>query len=105
MHAAALLPSSLVAPAPAARRSRAAAASALRPRAVAANGAPAAASGARRHPNSQWPTGVPPRMGEHVMPSGRVAPPSVSTTVKTGVPHLFQYHNEETPVSVEARFA
>jgi|APGre2960657444_1045066.scaffolds.fasta_scaffold07472_2 hypothetical protein len=57
----------------------------------------------RRHPNSQWPTGVPPRMGEHLMPSGRTAPPSTSTTSGTGLPHLFQYHGSETAVTVEAR--
>ena len=55
------------------------------------------------HPNSKWPTGVPPAMGEHVMPSGKTAPPSHSTTVATGVPHLFRYHDAETDTRVEAR--
>lgn len=57
------------------------------------------------HSNSRWPTGVPPRMGEHVMPSGRVAPASTSTTSGTGFPILFAYHSQETAVSVEARGA
>jgi hypothetical protein len=105
----ACLPGAAAAVAPAfARRRRAAgsvaAAPASRPRAsaAAANGTPAVSrhAGASKHP-----TGVPPRMGEHTMASGRVAPPSFSTTVNTGAPHMFQYHNAETPVSVEARAA
>ena len=60
-------------------------------------------SSPRKHPNSQWPTGVPPRMGEHVMPSGVTAPLSTSTGVGTGPPHLFQYTNQEAPVTVEVR--
>ena len=57
----------------------------------------------RRHPNSQWDTGVPPSMGEHVMPSGKTAPLSTSTTVGTGAAHLFQYHAGETATQVQAR--
>lgn len=65
--------------------------------------APAAPAGGRKHPNSQWPTGVPPKMGEHVLASGRTAPVSVSTGCGTGAPHMFQYHAAQTPVNVEAR--
>lgn len=40
---------------------------------------------------SRWQTGVPPVMGAHLMPSGDVAPLSMSTGEGTGVPHMFKY--------------
>lgn len=52
--------------------------------------------------NGQWPNGVPPVMGAHLMASGTVAP--VSTSKGAGidiVPHQFQYHNAETHTIVE----
>eukprot|EP00239_Pterosperma_sp_CCMP1384_P001935 CAMPEP_0197849678 /NCGR_PEP_ID=MMETSP1438-20131217/12868_1 /TAXON_ID=1461541 /ORGANISM="Pterosperma sp., Strain CCMP1384" /LENGTH=383 /DNA_ID=CAMNT_0043462461 /DNA_START=65 /DNA_END=1216 /DNA_ORIENTATION=- len=45
------------------------------------------------HQNSQWPTGIPPVMGGHVMPSGEVAPKSESTGPGTGAIHMFQYYD------------
>jgi len=51
--------------------------------------------------NGQWPTGVPPVMGGHTMPSGDVAPESTSTTVGTGgVPMVYEYASEADAVSV-----
>lgn len=52
--------------------------------------------------NGQWPNGVPPVMGAHLMASGVVAP--VSTSKGAGidiVPHQFQYHIAETNTLVE----
>jgi hypothetical protein len=45
-------------------------------------------------------------MGEHLMPSGKTAPPSKSTTVGTGEPHIFQYQpGSSSAVSVQVRAA
>lgn len=52
-------------------------------------------------PQSQWPNGIPAVMGAHLMASGAVAPISTSTGPGEGnVPHVFQYHGEETDTSV-----
>lgn len=53
--------------------------------------------------NSKWPTGIPPEMGGHKMPSGQIAPLSKSSGCGTGLPHFFQYHEKETDVKVEVR--
>jgi len=53
------------------------------------------------HKNSQWPTGVPPQMGGHLMPSGTYAPLSFSTGCATGIPHLFKYHENDTETAVK----
>lgn len=50
--------------------------------------------------NGQWPTGVPPEMGGHTMPSGDEAPLSTSTTVGTGVDMIYHYADEAAGVSV-----
>jgi hypothetical protein len=55
--------------------------------------------------NSQWPTGVPPQMGGHLMASGDYAPVSTSTTCGTGAVHIFQYYEDDmtnTDVKVRA---
>jgi 6-phosphogluconolactonase len=52
-------------------------------------------------PQSQWPNGIPAVMGAHLMPSGEVAPISTSKGPGDGnVPHVFQYHTEETDITV-----
>lgn len=52
-------------------------------------------------PQSQWETGIPAVMGAHLMASGNVAPISTSKGPGDGlVPHMFQYHSEETDVGV-----
>jgi hypothetical protein len=54
--------------------------------------------------NSQWPTGVPPQMGGHLMASGDYAPTSTSTTCGTGAVHMFQYYDDEmTNLDVQVR--
>lgn len=46
--------------------------------------------------NGQWPNGVPPVMGAHLMASGTVAPVSTSTGAGVGVPdHVFTYPTAE----------
>jgi hypothetical protein len=53
---------------------------------------------------SQWPTGVPPQMGGHLMASGNYAPVSTSTTCGTGALHMFQYYDaENNSVDVNVR--
>jgi len=52
------------------------------------------------HQNSKWPTGVPPQMGGHYLPSGNYAPISQSTTSGTGKPHQFQYYDDDQDVDV-----
>mmetsp|Transcript_20723 Transcript_20723/g.28691 ORF Transcript_20723/g.28691 Transcript_20723/m.28691 type:complete len:388 (+) Transcript_20723:44-1207(+) len=54
----------------------------------------------RLHPNSQWPTGIPPEMGGHRMPSGMYAPTSVSKGSGTGERHMFQYQDPVTDADV-----
>jgi 6-phosphogluconolactonase len=52
-------------------------------------------------PSSRWDDGIPAVMGAHLMASGNVAPISTSTGPGLGnVPHMFQYHAEETDTSV-----
>lgn len=52
-------------------------------------------------PQSQWPNGIPAVMGAHLMASGAVAPISTSTGPGEGnVPHVFQYHAEDTDTTV-----
>eukprot|EP00892_Ulva_mutabilis_P003024 jgi/Ulvmu1/12722/UM095_0026.1 len=52
-------------------------------------------------PQSQWPNGIPAVMGAHLMASGAVAPISTSTGPGEGnVPHVFQYHADETDTNV-----
>ena len=72
-----------------------------------ARGAAVAAAGASLppgHQNSKWPTGVPPVMGEHLMPSGLTAPISRSTGPGTGIKHLFSYPTDAgAAVQVEVR--
>lgn len=63
---------------------------------------PTQATGAPKW-NSKWPTGIPPEMGGHVMPDGRVAPVSKSTGCGTGPKHTFLYHEAETDSKVEVR--
>ena len=57
------------------------------------------------HQNSKWPTGVPPQMGGHYLPSGNYAPISQSTTSGTGKPHQFQYYDDDQDVDVLVRFS
>lgn len=78
------------------------------------NGSPAAMSGdspsaepdeprylIHEIPQSQWPQGIPAVMGAHLMASGAVAPLSTSKGPGDGnVPHVFQYHSEESNVAV-----
>lgn len=52
-------------------------------------------------PQSQWPEGIPAVMGAHLMASGAIAPLSTSSGPGDGnVPHVFQYHSEESDISV-----
>ena len=51
-------------------------------------------------PISRWPTGIPPVMGAHLMPSGDVAPISTSTGVATGPKHEFQYYADDGTADV-----
>lgn len=52
-------------------------------------------------PISRWDNGIPAVMGAHMMASGSVAPISTSTGPGEGnVPHMFQYHTEDTDTNV-----